>query len=52
MPIRPELRPLYPPRWREPSARVRFARAGGRWWDEAARTWGAAAVAADRTWWS
>jgi hypothetical protein len=30
MPIRPELRPLYPPRWRELSARVRFARAGGR----------------------
>jgi hypothetical protein len=30
MPIRPEPRPLYPPRWRELSARVRFARAGGR----------------------
>ena len=30
MPIRPELRPLYPPHWRELSARVRFQRAGGR----------------------
>lgn len=30
MPIRPELRPLYPPHWRELSARVRFERAGGR----------------------
>ena len=30
MPIRPELRPLYPAHWRELSARVRFDRAGGR----------------------
>ena len=30
MPIRPELRPLYPPHWRELSLRVRFGRAGGR----------------------
>ncbi len=30
MPIRPELRPLYPPHWRELSRRVRFERAGGR----------------------
>ncbi len=30
MPIRAELRPLYPPHWRELSARVRFERAGGR----------------------
>jgi hypothetical protein len=30
MPIRPELRPLYPPHWRELSARVRFERAQGR----------------------
>jgi hypothetical protein len=30
MPIRPELRPLYPPHWRELSVRVRFERAGGR----------------------
>ena len=28
MPIRPELRPLYPPHWRELSRRVRFERAG------------------------
>ena len=31
MPIRAELRSLYPPHWRELSARVRFERAGGRW---------------------
>ena len=30
MPIRRELRSLYPPHWRELSARVRFGRAGGR----------------------
>jgi hypothetical protein len=30
MPIRPELRPLYPPHWRELSSHVRFERAGGR----------------------
>jgi len=30
MPIRPELRPMYPPHWRELSARVRFEHAGGR----------------------
>ena len=30
MPIRPELRPLYPPHWRELSTHVRFERAGGR----------------------
>ena len=30
MPIRAELRSLYPPHWRELSARVRFDRAGGR----------------------
>ena len=30
MPIRPELRPLYPRHWRELSVRVRFQRAGGR----------------------
>ena len=30
MPIRPELRPLYPTHWRELSRRVRFERAGGR----------------------
>ena len=30
MPIRPELRPLYPPHWRELSNHVRFARAGGK----------------------
>ena len=30
MPIRPELRPLYPPHWRDLSARVRFERAGGK----------------------
>jgi hypothetical protein len=30
MPIRPELRPLYPPHWRELSSRVRFERAQGR----------------------
>ena len=30
MPIRRELRALYPPHWRELSARVRFERAGGR----------------------
>jgi hypothetical protein len=30
MPIRPELRPLYPPNWREISRRVRFERAQGR----------------------
>ena len=29
MPIRPELRSLYPAHWRELSARVRFERAGG-----------------------
>ena len=29
MPIRRELRPLYPPHWKELSRRVRFARAGG-----------------------
>ena len=30
MPIRRELRPLYPPHWRELSHHVRFERAGGR----------------------
>jgi hypothetical protein len=30
MPIRPDLRPLYPPDWPELSRRVRFERAGGR----------------------
>jgi hypothetical protein len=30
MPIRPELRPLYPPHWRELSSHVRFERAGDR----------------------
>ena len=30
MPIRPELRPLYPAHWRELSRRVWFERAGGR----------------------
>jgi hypothetical protein len=30
MPIRSELRPLYPPHWRELSSRIRFERAGGR----------------------
>ena len=30
MPVRPELRPLYPPHWRELSSRVRFERAGGK----------------------
>jgi hypothetical protein len=30
MPIRPELRPLYPPQWRELSSHVRFERAEGR----------------------
>lgn len=30
MPIRPELRALYPSHWRELSRRVRFERAGGR----------------------
>jgi hypothetical protein len=30
MPIRPELRPLYPPHWRELSSQVRFVRAGGK----------------------
>ena len=30
MPIRPELRPLYPPHWRELSSHVRFKRAEGR----------------------
>jgi hypothetical protein len=30
MPIRPELRPLYPPHWRELSRHVRFERAEGR----------------------
>ena len=30
MPIRRELRPLYPPQWRELSQKVRFERAGGR----------------------
>ena len=30
MPIRPELRALYPPHWRELSSQVRFERAGGR----------------------
>ena len=53
MPIRPELRPLYPPHWRALSARVRFERAGGRsqrcarlrclpdgrWFDPDAGTW-------------
>jgi hypothetical protein len=29
MPIRPELRPLYPPHWRELSRRVRFESAEG-----------------------
>ena len=29
MPVRPELRHLYPPHWRELSLRVRFERAGG-----------------------
>jgi|UniRef100_A0A8J4HBA6 hypothetical protein len=29
MPIRRELRPLYPPHWKELSRRVRFDRAGG-----------------------
>ena len=29
MPIRPELRPLYPPDWPELSRRIRFGRAGG-----------------------
>jgi len=29
MPIRPELRPLYPPDWRERSRRVCSGRAGG-----------------------
>jgi hypothetical protein len=30
MPIRPELRPLYPPHWRELSSHVRFECAGGK----------------------
>jgi hypothetical protein len=30
MPIRPELRSLYPPHWRELSSHVRFERAEGR----------------------
>ena len=30
MPIRPELRPFYPPHWRELSRHVRFERAGGK----------------------
>jgi hypothetical protein len=30
MPIRTELRPLYPPHWRELSSHVRFERAGGK----------------------
>jgi hypothetical protein len=30
MPIRPELRPLYPPHWRKLSSHVRFERAEGR----------------------
>lgn len=30
MPIRPDLRPLYPPDWPEISRRIRFERAGGR----------------------
>jgi hypothetical protein len=30
MPIRPELRPLYPSHWRELSSHVRFERAGGK----------------------
>ena len=30
MPIRPELRPLYPPHWRQLSSQVRFERAGGK----------------------
>ena len=30
MPIRSDLRPLYPPHWRELSGRVRFERAGGK----------------------
>jgi hypothetical protein len=30
MPIRPELRPLYPPHWHKLSSHVRFERAGGK----------------------
>ena len=30
MPIKPELRQLYPPDWRELSRKVRFERAGGK----------------------
>ncbi len=30
MPIRPELKPLYPPDWRQISRRIRFERAKGR----------------------
>ena len=30
MPIRTELRPLYPPHWRDLSSHVRFERAGGK----------------------
>ena len=30
MPINPNLRPLYPPDWRELAARIKFERAGGR----------------------
>jgi hypothetical protein len=30
MPIRPELRPLYPPHWCQLSSDVRFERAGGK----------------------
>lgn len=30
MPIHPDLRPLYPPDWRELAARIKFERAGGR----------------------
>ena len=32
MPIRPELKPLYPPNWSELSRQVRFERAGGALW--------------------
>jgi len=54
MPIRPELRPLYPPHWLELSSHVRFERAercgrphlallrclpDGHWFDEQAATW-------------
>ncbi len=40
MPIRPELRALYPPDWPEISARIRFERAGNRCeWCGAANHW-------------